>query len=179
MHKSIPNMIFKHMGWLRLRRLRLRRRKPRESLATDFTISVVDVIFKQRNGKLTATTLCLVSLCMNYAIHFSGQIHITWRYVNNDVFRILIFFQINFNNSNWNDFEDMSITMYSEFWFFMFLEWTNLNNSLNILTNWNDFVPSNCISFFQILEWLIKYSHRRSVKRQQEFSDLTKIRRLF
>ena len=58
-----------------------------ESLTTDFTISAVEDIFKQRNGKLTATTLCLVSICMNHtnnlmvSIHFSGEIQITWRYV--------------------------------------------------------------------------------------------------
>ena len=54
-----------------------------ESLTTDFTISAVDVIFKQRNGKLTATTLCLFSTCMNHtnnlmpSIHFSRKIQIT------------------------------------------------------------------------------------------------------
>ena len=56
-----------------------------ESLTTDFTISVVDVIFKQRNRKLTATPLCSVSTCMNHtnnlmvSVHFSGEIQITVR----------------------------------------------------------------------------------------------------
>ena len=51
-----------------------------ESLTTDFTICVVDVIFKQRTGKLAATPLYLVSLRMNHTNNFMASIHVVRRF---------------------------------------------------------------------------------------------------